>query len=150
MKPHSATHPILTWNDELALGVEAMDDEHKVWLRLVRNFQQALAAGEAASAVYAAIVDALIYTERHFANEEKLMREEGYPLLDEHREQHRRAAAGLHSFTAGAHDEQEIIDFIGNFLPNWLVQHIDTSDRRFAEWLQQKNGTRPRRAQSSA
>ncbi|HEY0834070.1 MAG TPA: bacteriohemerythrin [Azospirillum sp.] len=135
MAPAFAPHPILSWDDDLALGVDAIDEEHKVWLRLVRGFQQSIADGEAPAAVYAAIVEALIYTERHFANEEALMRDAGYPHLDDHRAQHARAADELHAVTSGLHDEAELIAYVGSFLPNWLLLHINTADRKFADWL---------------
>lgn len=138
MEPVFTTHPTLHWDDELALGVEAIDEEHKVWLDLVRGFQQAVTNGEAPAAVYAAIVEALIYTERHFANEEMLMRETGYPHLDDHRAQHTRAAAELHAVTSGTRGEEELIAYIGSFLPNWLLLHINTADRKFAVWLKEQ------------
>jgi hemerythrin-like metal-binding protein len=93
--------------------------------------------------IYAALVEALRYTETHLREEEAYMRAQDYPFIDDHCDQHAVAAEEMHKFTLGEYDEDYLISYFSNFLPNWLQYHINTSDRRMAEWVLQNTQIPP-------
>lgn len=123
------------WSDSLELGIPNIDDEHRKWVGLVADFCNAVNNGRAADVIYAALVEALRYTETHLSHEEAFMAENDYPYLEDHKIQHDIAKEEMHKFTTGHYSEEYIIQYFSDFLPNWLLFHINTSDRKMAEWV---------------
>ena len=129
----------LLWSDDLALGVEEIDEQHKHWIELVQAFQAAVAEGRSRDEVYRTLAEAVVYTEIHFASEQKVMEEAGYPFLADHLVQHSLAWEQLHVFTTGNVPEENIADYLATFLPQWLMLHINSADRQFARWLKERD-----------
>lgn len=128
----------LVWSEDLALGIEDIDDQHKHWIGLVQAFQAAVAEGRSRDEVYRTLAEAVVYTEIHFASEQKVMEEAGYPFLADHLVQHSLAWEQLHVFTTGNVPEENIADYLATFLPQWLMLHINSADRQFARWLKER------------
>ena len=129
----------LVWSDDLALGVKEIDTQHKRWIELVQAFQAAVAEGRSQDEVYRTLAEAVIYTENHFASEQKVMERAGYPFLADHLIQHSLAWEQLHAFTTGNVPEEDIADYLATFLPQWLMLHINSADRQFARWLKERD-----------
>ncbi|MDP3176271.1 MAG: methyl-accepting chemotaxis protein, partial [Spirochaetaceae bacterium] len=75
----------LDWSDMLSVGVDAMDDQHKeLFSRINKLLRAMLAEGQGgdASGLVAFIGE---YVEHHFSDEEKFMRELGYPKFEAHK-----------------------------------------------------------------
>lgn len=128
----------IEWSDDLALGLPDIDDEHRIWVGLVADFCNAVSDGRASDVIYAALVEALRYTETHLRHEENFMEDAGYPYLADHRIQHDLAKEEMHQFTTGRYSEEYLISYFSSFLPNWLLYHINTSDRKMAEWVHEQ------------
>lgn len=125
----------LVWSDDLSLGVEEIDAQHKEWIDLVHRFQMAVIEGRSREEVYDTLAAAVVYTEKHFAHEAELMQKAGYPFIDDHMVQHDLARQQIHAFTTGTVPEEGICEYLAEFLPQWLMLHINSSDRKFARWL---------------
>ncbi|PWC32671.1 hemerythrin family protein [Azospirillum sp. TSO35-2] len=125
----------LIWSDDLVLGVAAIDEQHREWIALVQAFQRAVAEGQPAEEMRRTLAAAVAYTESHFADEQRVMEEEGYPFLDDHIGQHRLAWDRVHAFASGEVPDDEVRNSLAEFLPQWLMLHINTADRQFARWL---------------
>ncbi len=140
MDMHVKSFQDLVWSDDLALGIDGIDDEHKQWIALVQAFQAALAEGHSKDEVARTLTEAVAYTERHFASEQAVMEEAGYPFLADHMLQHELAWEQVHAFTEGNMPEESIAAYLADFLPQWLMLHINSADRQFARWLKEHNG----------
>ncbi len=125
----------LEWTADLELGVAEVDHEHRQWFALVRRFLKAQAEGRSHEVVYRALVEAILYTESHFASEMAVMRAAGYPGADAHERLHAWAWRKIHAYTEGSVPEEVICAELGQFLPQWLFTHIQSADRVFADWL---------------
>ncbi|MBP2313204.1 bacteriohemerythrin [Azospirillum soli] len=129
----------LVWSDDLALGIEEIDEQHMRWIELVHAFQTAVAEGRSREEVYRILAEAVVYTESHFASEQDAMVQAGYPFLADHIQQHALAWEQLHAFTTGAVPEEDIASYLATFLPQWLMLHINSADRQFARWLKERD-----------
>ncbi|CAO3447072.1 Hemerythrin-like protein PA1673 [Azospirillum argentinense] len=129
----------LVWSEDLALGIEDIDEQHKQWIGLVQAFHTAVAEGRSREEVYRTLADAVVYTEIHFSSEQKVMEEAGYPFLADHLVQHSLAWEQLHAFTTGNVPEENIAEYLATFLPQWLMLHINSADRQFARWLKERD-----------
>jgi len=125
----------LVWSDDLVLGIEEIDAQHQEWIALVQAYERAVRDGGSAEEVRRALAAAVAYTESHFADEQRVMGEAGYPFLDDHIEQHQLAWERVHAFADGKAGEEALRESLADFLPQWLMLHINTADRQFARWL---------------
>ncbi|MCW2306919.1 bacteriohemerythrin [Rhodobium gokarnense] len=78
---------LLVWQeDRHRLGVDAMDETHLAFADLVNRLGEATDP----AAFQALFAELSAHTEAHFAEEDRLMAESGFPALVEHRGEHRR------------------------------------------------------------
>jgi hemerythrin len=79
------------------------------------------------------------YTVHHFASEEALMEQNGYPDLAKHQAEHRaltdKVVAFQQEFNAGP---AVITSELMTFLQQWLTVHIHNIDRRQGEFINAK------------
>ena len=132
--------PLMQWNDRLSVGVEVFDGEHKKLVGMLNDLSDAMQAGHGNDALGKILSDLVSYTVTHFAHEEQDMDKYGYPDAAEHKKIHReleaQAADVQKKFEAGA---SATLSFeVLNFLKNWLLKHIQVTDKKFGAFLLEK------------
>ncbi len=79
----------VAWSNELRIGITQVDDEHKNLVMVLNQLDAAMKAGKE-TRVMSDILNQLIdYPVHHFASEEKLMEDSGYPKTKLHKAQHK-------------------------------------------------------------
>ena len=83
------------FDSKYLVGIDRVDREHRQLFEIAARVYDSLGASdEAAEAITdAAVIELLDYTVTHFASEESLMEEAGYPELESHRRQHQQLLA---------------------------------------------------------
>ena len=126
--------PIMTWNDSLSVGVDAMDMQHKKLVNLVNQLFDSMKEGKGKQVLGGILSELVSYTNTHFTAEEKLMQEHGYPEVDSHKALHRDLLAKVggfcDKFKAG---DLGISISLCDFLQEWLKVHISGQDRQYAK-----------------
>ncbi len=123
---------LLVWQDDLNTGVEVIDHQH---MRIVEMLNHLHATQKSMERVAVGeVIDELIdYTLSHFAFEEELMEEAGYPFCAAHKRVHevfvKRVSEYRMRFEAG----EDITDELRNMLSRWLFNHIRGDDKAYAE-----------------
>jgi hemerythrin len=110
-----------------------IDEDHRE-LRETIGSMLARLAGPEAEAEAKRVLDYLAdHVTRHFRDEERVMRDSGYPDLEKHLAEHRKIAeyiANLRAELDGGYDPDLLV--VGNRLVcNWLITHLTTSDTHF-------------------
>lgn len=118
------------------VGVEDVDGEHEVQVRLLSAFLDAAGDGRT-PAELDEILDRLIdYSKMHFMSEELLMRLYGYGDYEAHVLEHERTVEGIEALRAQhAAGEVTVSRERAEELGQWIVRHIATSDRRLGHFL---------------
>lgn len=80
---------LLRWDAKYLLGQAQLDDEHQRLFELINNFYDAFMLDHDRATVRGLLDRLVEHIQLHFANEEALMRETGFPGLEAHRVQHR-------------------------------------------------------------
>jgi hemerythrin-like metal-binding protein len=129
----------LTWSDKSAIGVEAIDEEHKELFEAMGELESAVTRNAGAEETGALLGKLAATTGKHFADEEALMREAKYSGIAMHTANHQRLMEKINAFVArlnrnGAEMNQHDL----NFLRDWLVYHIENDDRRLGDWLKDR------------
>ncbi len=130
---------LITWNDQLSVGINQIDEEHKKLVQLINGLHDHMLAGDAKE-ILGKVLDRIIqYTALHFGTEEKLMQQYAYPAAVAHFAEHKKlvnTALDLQKkFNAGSH---AITMETMTFLRDWLQHHIRESDKALGRFLATK------------
>jgi hemerythrin len=131
------------WKDAYSVHINSVDSQHKNLFRLADELYDAMLAGKGKAAVGAVLQRLLDYTRVHFAHEERLMQECGYPDYAAHKAEHdaltREVQRLQAEYTAG---RITMTVQVMQFLKNWLEKHIANSDLKYAPHVAASAGTR--------
>jgi hemerythrin-like metal-binding protein len=120
------------------LDIEQMDREHQRLFEIAGRIHDTLSDGSfaARSAARIAVSELLDYTATHFTSEEKLMAEAGYSELAPHHAVHRALITQARDMEMRLETgEPDVPRELNRFIYRWLVEHIMTNDRKFAEFV---------------
>ena len=122
----------IEWNDELDIGIEVIDKQHKRIVQYINNLDDIVDHPDRAK--LAGVLNELVdYTLSHFTFEESLMEEAKYPFINAHKRIHllfvKRMNQYLQRFKAGEDITVELL----NTLKAWLINHIKSDDNDYAE-----------------
>jgi len=128
----------IVWNSDFSVGIPAIDEQHKRLVGMINTMIEARDASVDSEVVSEVLDEMTRYAVEHFASEEALMQEHGFPCFEEHKAQHlsfRRDVARFCVDTTAwkATVPQDIL----RFLKEWLVDHILYCDMRYAEFFGQ-------------
>jgi len=130
---------LFEWQDIYSVGVEKIDNQHKRLFEIANRFYAAYERREA-RAVLAGIFNELVeYTAYHFADEERMMRQHGYPDFDRHKASHEKLAnlvLGYRRQLEGG--EPNVEPHAMNFIKTWLNGHVLGMDRNYRECMQNR------------
>jgi hemerythrin len=129
--------PLMTWTDEMSLGIKTLDEDHKRLIELLNQLHQEVISGNTRAALESAIEQLIDYTQYHFTREENLFTGTRFPDAEEHKHEHemliKRAVSLQARFKSGQIPELSL-ETMG-FLQRWLSDHIMGSDRDYIPYL---------------
>ena len=127
---------LLLWQDNLNTGIQVIDDQHRRIVEMINQLHAAQTGGSQLGV--AEVIDELVdYTLSHFAFEEELMEEAGYPFCAAHKRVHevftKRVSEYRMRFQAG----EDVVDELKSMLSRWLFNHIRNDDKAYSEQVRQ-------------
>lgn len=127
------------WNDTYRVNVANVDSQHQNLFRMASELHRAMLAGTVKSKLYQLLGNLVQYTLVHFAYEERLMEEAGYPGLVAHKAEHEDLTRRVREFQKDF-EEGRIATGITllQFLKEWLQKHIMESDHKYGTYLKAK------------
>ena len=132
-----------TWTDEMSVGVNAIDNDHKKLLSLLNELDHIIFSDEPSNkaAIESVMSELIDYTIYHFDREEALMVVCEYPGFDKHKRAHEALKAQVNSFMDSYKQDPDSFEpkTIRIFLNLWLVDHIMTMDKDYESWMQGKD-----------
>lgn len=127
-----ARESLVQWDDSYSLGLEQIDEQHKVLFDIMNHLWSAIVR-RAEGAEMQKILDELEhYTVSHFTAEEAFMQSAGFAGLEEHRKLHVHFVARIRGARDDLREGKQISLDLLHFLRDWLVQHIQAEDRTYA------------------
>lgn len=128
---------MLTWSPAFAIGVAAVDAQHEQLFAHAARFEEVVQRGASGARVAEVFQTLAAYTRTHFADEERLMREVGYPGLAEHGREHEEFTRRLQLMRPLWEREGDSDLLLGMLLAlfrTWFADHITVSDQRIGEF----------------
>jgi len=130
---------LMTWTDELSVGVGLIDEQHKVLLGLINELHAAMRARKSDAAMAGILARLKEYTVKHFGQEEEFFDRYGYPETAQHKEIHAKLVQQVLDFESALKSGQAKVTMdIMRFLKDWLVGHIMGTDKKYGPFLNAK------------
>jgi hemerythrin len=123
---------LFEWSDSFSIGLQEIDEQHKVLVGLLNELHQAIVQHHGSQAAREVLNRLAEYTGTHFTVEESLMRLLAYPEFRQHRELHEDLLRQVLELQKKLDSGQATITFeLLHFLKMWLAKHIGEIDKRF-------------------
>lgn len=127
---------LIDWTDDLSIGHEEIDEQHREWINIINRLSSALLEGGKDQPFDTLFKDVVYYTNNHFSAEEALMEEHSYPDIENHRTLHAYFRDGiLAHIQALISGKQKDVDLVMDSLKNWLINHILKEDMKLSKAL---------------
>jgi len=134
----------MEWNEKLAVGIKTIDSQHQELFKRINNLVRAIKEHRCKAEIDGTLKFLDDYARIHFAEEEKHMREAGYPEIEEQRAQHRKYLESLAELKAEASlprvsgSSYDLSATTNQVVVDWIVDHIIKVDMKFGEYLRGK------------
>lgn len=129
----------INWSPEYSVGVGRIDEQHKRIILMLNRIIDAEDVTTGSVIISELITQMTAYAQEHFKAEEDLMSEYGYPLFDQHKQNHiqyRKKVVDLCS--AVPIDTPVVPEVIRNFLVQWWQNHILQEDMAYKTFFNEK------------
>jgi hemerythrin-like metal-binding protein len=127
----------IAWKPAYEVGVPEIDEQHKILLSYVNKLEEAKGLENNEKVIRETIVNVVNYTKTHFADEEKLMREAGYPLAGQHQALHAGIINQVVSILEKLKTQQSVaVDELLHFLRDWFINHVIEHDKQISLFIQ--------------
>ncbi len=126
------------WNDERLLGIESIDKEHEQLFLMAKVLHRYMKEKATVSVINIFFGEVVKSAEAHFENEERFMKDKGFPilLLERHIVEHKKLLERLlglkKKFEKG---EITLTDEVAQLLTFLLSGHMQEYDTRIAEFV---------------
>lgn len=123
--------PLIKWLPEYAVGVAAIDFEHRDLIELINALYEQHCTSANADTTAGFLGEVYAKISAHFALEEKVMRDRDYDEYEDHKAEHERLldeiAEIIDDFDAGGNFSP---DTLASALSDWFSEHFRTKDAR--------------------
>lgn len=127
----------ISWNDNLNVGVPAIDEVHRQFVARVNDLNKAIVAGEEKAEIERLLDLMLMEAAHHFWDEQQLLARWKYPQLAEHTAKHAQLMAELNHVMQEF--QQADLSFTwalkGLHLKQLLVDHLLREDMKYRDFL---------------
>ena len=132
----------LEWISELAVGVDAIDNQHKELIEHTNALLDSIVNGTSGDEIIKLLDFLKGYIGDHFSTEEKIMgkqldKDSDYVKL--HISEHKAFKRDITELTKDIEDwknNAEHIDEFSHWLANWYMNHIMTTDKKLSELIE--------------
>lgn len=128
----------MPWTQNLSVGVDMIDQQHKIWFEKAEALFEAGKNRRAKEYIGELLQFLDEYTKEHFADEEAYMLKIKYPGYEEQKQLHTAFIAQLTKIrgdfeTSGG--SLTVIMSANQMVINWLTNHISTMDKKIGEFV---------------
>jgi hemerythrin-like metal-binding protein len=132
----SAMDQTLWWDQSFSVSIAELDHQHQRLFRTVAELNYAVRTGRGDSIINEVLEKVIQHTISHFAAEELLLQQHGYPGLAAHRYEHQMLAQKLTKFhLSNIAGKPDIPSSLLVFLQTWLRDHILKTDKEYSAFL---------------
>ncbi len=122
----------LDWKADFSVGIPEIDEQHGNVFKTAKFLLDLYQTDGASEEFYAGMRQMFEIVDSHFAYEENMLKEIGYPDLDAHCESHRELSRTIRSFVKRLKPNQPgLFEEMQQTMKNWLVSHLLREDGKY-------------------
>lgn len=134
--PQPLQESLIEWTEDLSMGIDVIDDDHKKVVELLNRCQQT--ATHDKEELNLVLDELLAFAGNHFTVEETIMAACSYPGLANHRQVHQLLTQQVTEILRRTEQGVTTLEDLVSFLNSWLVDHIQGMDRSFSVYCMEK------------
>jgi len=133
----------INWTDDLNIGIESIDEQHRHIVSLFNGLNEAHQHGEidVANKLLSELVGFKVF---HCAHEEDLLKQSGFPLYKMHKLSHELIINQCLVLHQRAENGEYVVKEAVPFLKATLVSHIKGEDADYAIYVRQSQHNKPK------
>jgi len=124
---------LIEWSNKLSVNVAEIDEQHQMLVAMTNELNDAMCGRNSHNEALMIIVKMTDYAKVHFRTEEKYFDQFDYPESASHKKEHndfkKKVKQLENDFVDGS---LSLPTDVLNFLKEWLVKHIQGSDKRYS------------------
>lgn len=128
----------IEFTDSLAVGLDNIDDQHKVLFEKVNTLLEACSAGQGKTVILDTLEFLRDYTKEHFGDEEKYMLSINYPEYDNQKKLHTTFINELEKINDEYNESGNKLLLtlsINSMVVKWLTNHISIEDKKIGKFV---------------
>ena len=131
------TPAIITWKQNLSVGVASIDEDHKKLIRMINRLFGATLSPDPAQILRGVLDELTHYVILHFNREQEQMSRLNYPSYHEHIGEHAKLIDAVGQFKKNLESGLACClgEEIEHTLRDWLITHIQRHDKRLGQFL---------------
>ena len=127
---------LFTWRDDYSVKVPSIDAQHQKLVDMLNGLHDGMVSGTSSERLAPLLNGLIDYTATHFAREEELFAQHGYPDSAKHTQEHQALVKQVLDFKDKFEKGRSSINMeLMMFLKNWLIKHILGSDKAYSSHL---------------
>lgn len=126
---------------DLLTGNATIDTQHRQLIQAINDLLTACSTGKGRAELSTTTKFLADYTARHFADEEQLQRQSGYPDYQNHKKYHEGFKVTVAGLMKKLNEEGPTIPLVGEVnsaVAGWLINHIKREDTKVAAHIHSK------------
>ncbi len=133
---------MIEWSNKYSVGVSVIDKEHKGFIDIINKVIAAKQRNYSQEEVGEVLSELVRFAKEHFKTEEAYMSKYEYPEYLLHYNEHLNFSLHMIIYNNQViNGEYKIMDELYNYLQEWLVHHIQKTDKKYTKCFN-KNGLR--------
>jgi len=128
----------IAWDDSLLTGNTIVDMQHQKIFRLLSDLVRFCEDGSDTSKLRETLMILVSHAVRHFADEEALQLECGYPDYENHKQRHGDFKIAMSELVQRFEKNGSSIELsqdVNKIVVGWLVKHIQQEDKKISEYI---------------
>lgn len=128
---------LMQWDKTMSVGEDELDDQHQQLIILINEAYESIQRHD--EHMMSELIDKMRdYARMHFSYEEELLRQQGYPDLDDHIASHDKFSSDVDEFQKNQFERTNLSQ-IFVYLSRWLTSHIMEEDMKFSSYLSKED-----------
>jgi hemerythrin-like metal-binding protein len=128
--------PIIKWTEDLEIGVQNIDDQHKQLIYCINELHLAVQYGTSGKSITPILTRLHDYANLHFREEELLFSALKYAAAFDHKQEHQNFMLKIQDLSKQFRYSDEFLAIhIRDLLLEWFFDHIRTRDREYQRLL---------------
>ena len=123
------------WTESMRVDDGPIDEEHRTLLTIANHVIELQQPHKDAEDLKLAIKELYDYVHYHFEREIKMMREVGYPDVEDVTEKHDRIIADMNTYLRSSKHVGELLSSFRVLVNCWVIDHIMQEDKKFHSFL---------------